>query len=159
MAKRMVLVVFISVLFTGVVFSQNNPAAPKNWIYGQTGLINFGAGYERSILPILGVGAEAYFNSFFILLNGTAVEGYAKWYPFKGNFYAKLGIGYGMVLAFDSDGGDAANGLLIDPAIGWKVDVGNPGGFFLEPKLGLAMIIGGGMVPLPVAARGLGFCF
>ena len=141
MAKKWVLGLVLATLVAGGVFAQE---APKNWISGQVGLINGGAGYERVITPSLSVGGEAYFNSFFIIWNSFAVEGYAKFYPFKGKFYAKVGLGFGTVTTIDLNASTSptTSGFLIDPGIGWKIDVGKPGSFFIEPKISVPIVLG-----------------
>ena len=148
MAKKWVLGLILATLVAGGVFAQE---APKNWISGQVGLINGGAGYERVITPSLSIGGEVYFNSFFIIWNSLAVEGYARFYPFKGKFYGKLGLGFGTVSGTEEVetgwGGKASwfyqtTGFLIDPGIGWKIDVGKPGAFFIEPKVSVPIVLG-----------------
>jgi hypothetical protein len=144
MKKMFFLAIFIVVL-TGGVFAQTaRNSAPKNWIYGQVGFFNFGAGYERVLTPLFSVGGEAYWNSFFLIWNNYAVEGFGKIYPFRNvGFYAKVGVGYGQITGglFIDDYYDVA-GLLVDPGIGFKIDPGRAGGFFLEPKLSVPLVFG-----------------
>jgi hypothetical protein len=154
--KKFVFMMVLEALVAGGLFAQEKP---KNWVYGQVGLIGGGIGYERFFFPSLSIGAEGYFNSFFFLFNSFGGEAYAKFYPFKGKtFYLKLGLGFGVVTGIDDYeytdpdpvwGGTytssepySTKGFLIDPALGWKIDVGQPGKFFIEPKLGLAIVMG-----------------
>jgi hypothetical protein len=151
--KKFVFMMVLAAIVAGGLFAQEKP---KNWVYGQVGLINAGLGYERFLFPSLSIGGEAYFNSFFILWNSLAAEAYAKFYPFKGKvFYVKLGLGYGTLTGTEdvdqtySDGSHysgltaySTKGFLLDPALGWKIDVGQPGKFFIEPKAGLAIVMG-----------------
>ena len=44
--------------------------------------------------------------------------------------FAKIGLGYNM--HFESD--MLINGFFVEPGIGWKIDVGKEGGFFIEPS-------------------------
>jgi hypothetical protein len=147
--KKAVMGLLFATLIVGGVFAQQ-AGRPQNWVSGQIGLINGGAGYERTLSSSLGVGGEAYWNSFFVLWNSVAVEAYAKYYPFGGNFYAKLGLGYGTVTGWETvDFGNSTYswfystaGFLVDPGIGWKIDVGNPGSFFIEPKISVPIVLG-----------------
>jgi hypothetical protein len=147
--KRVVFVMVLAAIVAGGVWAQERP---KNWAYGQVGLIGGGAGYERILFPSLSVGGEAYFNSLFFFWNSLAVEAYAKYYPLRGKvFYAKLGLGFGTVTGTEDytyggyDWGSttySTAGFLLDPGVGWKIDVGEPGKFFIEPKIGLAIVMG-----------------
>jgi hypothetical protein len=144
MKKLLVILVLATVIAVGGVFAQNN------WISGQVGLLGAGVGYERVLTPSVSVGGELYYNSLFFFWNSFAVEANAKFYPFKGVFYIKLGLGFGTITGTEdvSYGGSSyrwiysTSGFLIDPGIGWKIDVGSPGGFFIEPKIGVPIILG-----------------
>jgi hypothetical protein len=71
-------------------------------------------------------------------------------------FYAGLGLGYGIhtgeeevEYSYYRDGPKhkhdtivERNGFGIVPEIGWKIDLGNPSGFFLNPHVQLPLIIG-----------------
>jgi hypothetical protein len=140
--KKKVLVLFavLALFATSGAFAER---AQANWVYGQIGLIHGGLGYERILTPQISVGGEAYWNMLFFFWNGLAFEAYGKFYPWSGNFYLKLGLGYGTVTGFsDNDSFSVRAGLAIDPGIGWKIDVGEPGGFFIEPKVGVLIVIG-----------------
>jgi hypothetical protein len=152
MAKKMLLGLVLATLVAGGVFAQT-----KNWISGQVSLLGGGAGYERTLMPILGVGGEAYFTSFFGIFTTIAAEGFAKWYPFKKTFYVKLGLGFGYSPSFEGAKGNP--GFLVDPAVGWKIDVGKPGGFFIEPKAGIPIVIGKEVIGNPLVGIGMGYCF
>jgi hypothetical protein len=158
MVKKWVLGLVLATLVVGGIFAQEARASePKNWISGTVGLINGGVGYERTLMPILGVGGEVFYTSFFFLFTTVAAEGFAKWYPFKGTFYVKLGLGFGSSPSLEGDGENP--GFLVDPAIGWKIDVGRSGGFFIEPKLGLPIVIGKEIIANPLIGFGMGYCF
>jgi hypothetical protein len=151
--KKVVFMMVLAAIIAGGLFAQEKP---KNWVYGQVSLLGGGAGYERFLFPSLSVGGEVYYNSFFVLWNSLVVEGYAKYYPLKGKvFYAKLGLGFGTVTGLEdydytfqgvtyTYGSQfyATRGFLLDPGVGWKIDIGQPGGFFMEPKVGLAIVLG-----------------
>ncbi|GHV94479.1 hypothetical protein AGMMS50293_07990 [Spirochaetia bacterium] len=147
MAKKWVLGLVLATLVAGGVFAQHEP---KNWISGQVGLLGGGAGYERVLTPSLSVGGEVYWNSLFLFWNSFALEGSVKFYPFQGVFYVKGGLGFGTVTGTEdvSYAGYSyswwyqTSGFLIDPGVGWKIDVGQPGGFFIEPKVSVPIVLG-----------------
>jgi hypothetical protein len=178
--KRFIFMVVLAGIIAGGAFAQ---AKPKNWVYGQVGLIGGGLGYERFLTPALSIGGEFYYNSFFIIWNSIGAEAYAKFYPLSGKvFYAKLGLGFGTVTGtedYEYEGityGSqfySTRGFLLDPGVGWKIDVGQPGKFFIEPKASVAIVLGkkdyglswGGYEPEfkvgfnPVLAFALGYAF
>jgi hypothetical protein len=151
--KRFVFMTVLAGLIAGGLFAQEGP---KNWVYGQGGLIGGGVGYERLLSSSLSVGGELYYNSFFIIWNSFATEAYARYYPLQAQtLYFKLGLGFGTVTGTEdyeySYGGVTVNlpnrayatrGFLIDPGVGWKIDVGQPGKFYIEPKASLAIVLG-----------------
>jgi hypothetical protein len=68
-----------------------------------------------------------------------------------------MGLGFGMKTGDDDDydqdytgmwGSSYGNqfysviGFLLDPTVGWKVDVGDPGGFFIEPLISVPIVLG-----------------
>jgi hypothetical protein len=138
--RKAIVMLVLAIAVAGGVSAQTGSA--KNWISGQIGLFNAGVGYERVLTPALSVGGQAYFNSFFFFWNSVAVEAFAKYYPFQGNFYGKLGLGFGTISGTDNDWVYITSGFLIDPGIGWKIDVGQPGGFFIEPKISVPIVLG-----------------
>jgi len=156
MKKKLLLVmlVLLLTLVSGNLFAQ--VSAPKNWVYGQVGLINFGLGYERQLTPRIGLGIDAYWNSFFIIWNTIAGEVYGKFYLYQG-LYAKLGLGGGYMSGTEdyeytspysgrkhtwNNVWYSATGFIVEPGLGWKIDVGKRGGFFVEPKIGVPILIG-----------------
>ncbi|MDR2467934.1 MAG: hypothetical protein LBD22_03125 [Spirochaetaceae bacterium] len=151
MAKKTVLVLALAGFLAGGVFAQN---AKKNFIGGSVGLLDFGAHYERMLTPKFGIGAEAYFNSFVFFWNTIGFKAMGRIYPTKGLFFG-LGLGLGFYTG-DGDFEYSRNGttvtvedtlvgitgFLIEPEIGYKIDFGKPGGFYLEPTLGLPVVLG-----------------
>jgi hypothetical protein len=147
--KKFVFLTVLAALIAGGLFAQEGP---KNWAYGQGGLLGGGAGYERLLFPALSVGGEVYYNSFFLFWNSVAVEAYARYYPLQAKtLYVKLGLGFGTVSGTEDYIYQGYNygryvytttGFLIDPGVGWKIDVGQPGKFYIEPKFSLALVLG-----------------
>jgi len=145
MKKKLLLLVMLALLLTGGLFAQSN------WVYGQVGLLNGGLGYERILNKNFGVGGEVYYNSLFFFWNSFVVEAYAKYYFFGvPGFWGKVGLGYGTVTGTEDVkvGGStyswfySTSGFVINPEVGWKIDVGKKGAFFLEPKLGGVIVLG-----------------
>jgi hypothetical protein len=150
--KKIALVLLILTLGGGL-FAQNHDSF-KNWASASASLLGGGAQYERVIFPEFTVGAEVYWNSFFFFFNNLSIEAYARYYIWNG-IYAGLGLGFGNGLVtadytytylygVPTSGRHSAyaNGFLIDPQIGWKIDVGSSGAFFLEPKIQVPIVIG-----------------
>ena len=129
--KFVLFLVLIAVAVGGIFAQEKYDGSFKNTF--TAGFLE--AGYERSILPMLSVGAEVGFS----LFAGTSYEVFARWYPWQRIFFANLALGYqdgkGMI-------GDLARGFLILPQVGWKIDIGDPGAWIFEPKVGYIMIFG-----------------
>jgi len=146
MAKRVVFCLVLVMLVASGVFAQER--AP-NYIYGQVTLLGAGFGYERLLAPFVGIGGEAYFNSFFIFWNTAVAEAFVKFYPTpKGVFNIKLGFGWGYGTALTGTRSWSSlnfswyNGFVVDPGLGWKIDFEGPGGFFIEPKFSVPLSFG-----------------
>jgi len=161
MNKKLISLVMLALLLavvSGNLFAQSGP---KNWVYGQVGLLGGGAGYERVLTPKISIGGEVYWNSLFLFFNSTVIEGYGKYYFTTKGIYGKLGLGYGRVTGFEDyvrpayttwygttvpaqtyNIAYATNGFAIDPGVGWKIDVGGTGGFYIEPKINVPIVLG-----------------
>jgi len=121
-------------------FAQDSGSSAKNWISGEVGLLGGGIRYERMLTEKLSVGGTVFFNSFFLLWNSIGVNATARYYFWKG-LYGELGVGYGTVTGTEdyNDGGWSyrwvytTQGAMITPGIGWKIDLGQPGAFFINP--------------------------
>jgi len=134
----LVMLVLLLALVSGSLFAQEGP---KNWAYGQVGLLGVGGGYERVLMPNISVGGEAYWNNFFLFNNTSVFEAYGRYYFWKG-LYGKLGLGFGISTRGGVDWSRKVLGFAIDPGAGWKIDVGKTGGFYIEPKISLPIILG-----------------
>ncbi|MDR2747908.1 MAG: hypothetical protein LBB77_10750, partial [Treponema sp.] len=101
-----------------------------------------GVQYERVLTPKFSVGGGAYFNSLFFLFNNLGVEAMGRYYIWQG-LYAQMGLGFGMRMGVGS-GLDlyVVRGFLLDPTAGWKIDLGRPGGFFIEPLVSVPIVLG-----------------
>ncbi|GHV79769.1 hypothetical protein AGMMS49944_15600 [Spirochaetia bacterium] len=113
---------------------------------GNVGLLGVGAQYERVFTPKLSVGAGIYWYSL-VLFSTFGLEANVRYYPFSGRLqglYGDVGLGFGIAInAYgDEDSWGSMGGFLLRPGIGWKFDVGKPGGFFIEPHLSIPLVFG-----------------
>ncbi|MDR2517231.1 MAG: hypothetical protein LBC88_07615 [Spirochaetaceae bacterium] len=183
MAKKLFFVMMIAALSTGGVFAEEAPpveaSRAKNTAAVTVGLIGVEASYERSLTRNFSVLADvSYSNVFFVGDSYTAaIRG--RWYPWGKTFFLDLGLGYGntvgllgstaefvlLILTLGLVRPDAINdalrvqGLLVAPSMGWKIDVGKPGGFVIPVVLGLDVVVGGRTDVVPYARVGVGFSF
>jgi hypothetical protein len=146
--KKLILFSLLIVIAVGGVFAQmNNDGSKKNTIF-------FGpimAGYERTLFSGLSVGAEAGFNFFglgsegWLHLMPLFADAFVRWYPWQKIFFADLGLGYqgGGITAGISDDDERAGGFHIKPQVGWRIDIGNAGGWIFETRAGFGITIGG----------------
>jgi hypothetical protein len=150
MKKSFLLVAFAVLLGGGgggSLFAQAN--SKNNWLSGELSIIGAGATYERMLSQNFSLGVNVYWTSLFLIFNDLGTNVIGRWYPWGGNFYTELGLGFGTHTALGSGDGDAmfsvaaVNGVALVPGIGWKIDVGQPGGFFIEPIIQLPITLGG----------------
>jgi len=155
--KKLVLVLILAILIAGSVFAEEGDEVIKNWVSVDLGIFGIGVGYEYMLLSNLSVGANAYTSTMFFS-GGAGIIAYGRYYIFNKNFYTELGLGYGSSKSMASghhienkadtpSGGTgtasvATTGLLISPGLGWKIDRGEPGGFFIQPGFKFPIAIG-----------------
>jgi len=197
--KKIVCILVLFCVIIGAAFAQQKkpatpapaapaPAAPaaakeiKNWISGEVSLFGSGVRYERMLNNKFSIGGTAFWNSL-ILWNSWGVSAAARFYPMTKNvFFAELDLGYGTVTGTeegtitDKYGSYsyswlyATSGFMVTPGVGWKIDFGDPGGFFICPMITLPIVLGnktydiGGTSEFKVgvhfkAAFGLGYAF
>jgi len=155
--KKILVLFLLVILVASVVFAQEEKAANSrsNWISGELSLLGVGARYERMLNSQWSVGANVYWSSFFIVWNESGIDVTARYYPWGKNFFAGMGLGFHVHSGtFDYDYTDsygyrqkgtwfgAINGVALTPEVGWKIDVGNPGGFFIQPGIKLPITFG-----------------
>ena len=149
-----------------------NAGKAKNCISADITIAGGGIRYERVIADWFSVSATAYYNNLFSLM--PTVGGFnlnARFYPFKGTFYIELGlIGFGEASYWDEYevydpyygsnyeyGTKTSGGYMLEPAIGWKIDVGAADKFFINPFLSVPMVIG--VPPSIRLGMGIGYAF
>jgi hypothetical protein len=156
MKKKLIVGLFIAVLVCGGLFAQEEKL---NTVIFLGNMLS----YERTLSPKLGFGAEAALDFFgipTIYVDGEAMEGseylavipfnvdlFARLYPWGGKFFAHLGLGMQMSTfahsSLDSDRALQAFGFHAKLQAGWKLDIGKPGAWVFEGRLGPGMALGG----------------
>jgi hypothetical protein len=152
MAKKGLLVLVLTVLVTGGIFAQEKTAdARKFWISTELSLIGAGLRGEFMLGSKLSVGLNAYWNSMLFIFNELGGGAVLRFYPWGKTFYAGVGLGFNThtgTEAFIKDGNNEGNtiigrqGFAAIPELGWKLDPGNPGGFFVNPYVQAPITLG-----------------
>jgi len=148
-------------LFTGAFFALNAQDSREektanvrnNWLslevfyLGNNGvsISNFGIRYERMLSSKMSLNFYGGYNSF--TLSGTKSKFYEtyeteilfRFYPWGKTFFLGLGAGCSYCDSFSI----ILEGFhfTIVPEIGWKIDVGQPGGFFMMPCITIPIMI------------------
>jgi hypothetical protein len=190
MAKNLCLAALVLTLIAGGLFSQEQERA-KNTIAITGGVypLSVELSYERALSSHFSVLIDGSYSDFLIfssdsstsVMNEYAAAVKGRWYPWAKTFFLELGAGYGNGLGLA--GGAAylvtymltfglvdlppdifrANGLLISPGLGWKIDIGKPNGFVLPVNVGNDLIVDfshpGFVDFIPYARIGLGYSF
>jgi len=114
-----------------------------------------GARYERMIGPKVSLGVNVYGGVFSLddygNSNAFEIAASVRWYPWGKTFYLGTGVGYNYFnteisytetystggpynteTSYTYTGDMTMSGVLINLEMGWKIDVGNPGGFYIQ---------------------------
>jgi len=179
MIKKTVLLFIVMAAVSGALFAQNQVKA-KNAVALSFGVFGAGLSYERMFNSHLSVLADVSYTTL-IFMDEFTISGKGRWYPFGKTFFLDLGLGYSygkgvvgfmgdMILTvmtfgwyltqkdFDNDV-FRSGGFLIQPGLGWKIDIGKQDRFILPIAMGLD--IKTGRVPdfMPYLRIGLGYAF
>ena len=177
MLKKLLLLFIVLSIISGTVIAQERA---KNSIAVQVGVIGAELSYERIFNPFFSVLADVSYTTMIFLDEFTA-SAKGRCYPFGGSFFLELGLGYsygkGVVGAmtdmmltvftlgwyltykdFDNDPW-RSGGFLIQPGLGWKIDIGKPDGFVIPISLGLNIKKGEVSDFMPYLRVGLGYSF
>jgi len=144
MKKTILALLFLSVAFSLNAQDKETAPAIKNWVSGELTVpvryigIGIGAQYERMFSPKISVGANAAFL-FFSGFNELSIDAFFRFYPGGKTFYMGIGLGFDFIDLKESTFYYFTAGL--SPEIGWKIDAGKPGGFFLQPGIKMPDII------------------
>ena len=155
MNKKIGFIFFVLVLVCiGGLFAEDRAANIKNnWISGELSLLGVGARYERMLNSNLSVGANVYWSSFFFLYNELGLDASVRFYPWGKTFFAGIALGFHTHTGISNTGETDAygnefvesiliNGVAITPELGWKIDVGKEGGFYLQPGIKVPITLG-----------------
>jgi hypothetical protein len=139
--KKMAAAIFCMVFVTAAGSVSAQSQAPfKNTL--EVGAANIGvkAEYARAINDKMAVSGEV----FVYYLDIGYVTGFDvrfKYFFWRDALYGDVGLGFG------SSGGffrETREGLLFSPGIGYRFDLGHPGGFCVTPSMKLDVIAGAG---------------
>ena len=149
--KKFLFVVIIMSVAAGGAFAQAD--SNTHWVSGEVSLLGIGARYEYMLTPNFSVGAHMYASTL-IIWNNTGISAVGRYYPWGNIFFGELALGFGYSSVvrdyeykyynetYKSNDWVGITGFLIAPAVGWKIDVGNKGGFFLQPGVKVPIVIG-----------------
>jgi len=130
-------------------------ASEKNWV--SVGATTAGAGlkYERIFNNYWSLTADVYYQNFGIFTyHEFGIGATARLYPFGNIFYIGTGLGIhgyeygyytGNIILENYTREGYIVGFAITPEIGMKIDVGKPGGFFMDIGTKVPQIFGGEM--------------
>ena len=155
--KKIIILIVLAIVIAGSVFAQGETTANvrTNWISGEISLFGLGARYERMLNENISIGVNVYWNNLLFFWNELGTDVSVRFYPWGRIFFIGAALGFhGHSGAFDYEYTDGSgetqagtwfgtiNGVGITPEIGWKIDVGAPGGFFIQPGMKLPITFG-----------------
>jgi hypothetical protein len=189
MGKKILGLLLLSAVFAGNVFAQEQEEEmAKNRIAISAGIIIGELSYERMLNPHFSVLAQVSYNTL-ILADSLSVSAKGRWYPFGGAFFIDLGLGYSNGYNVLTEAAQATadltmiilslglwvlsdefksheynetgreNGFLIQPSMGWNIDVGKKNGFMLPINLGMDIRLANRPTFLPYFKLGLAYSF
>ena len=169
----------VLIIVSGSIFAQEQERA-KNSIALSFGVVGAELSYERIFNRRLSVLADVSYTTLLFMDEFTAAAK-GRWYPFGRAYYLELGLGYSYgkgVVGFLGDmfltiftfgwylsQKDFENdvfrtgGFLIQPGMGWKIDIGKTDRFVLPISMGLDIKIAEMPDFLPYLRFGLGYSF
>ena len=141
MAKKIILGLVLALVAAGGVFAQEKQTSDvKNWFSGEVSILGAGVRYERMLSEKFSIGANVYYNTLIIWNDfdvGFSFRGYVwRQLLFVGGqvgFHThRVGLALGRII-----------GAAITPEIGFRIDVGDAGKFFLQPGIKIPITLGG----------------
>jgi len=86
------------------------------------------------------------------------LELHGRWYPWKAGFFADIGIGLWGIFSIDVE--STLSVFMVSPGIGWKIDAGKPGGWYVTPGVFAHLFpLGGFNVVIPKINLYFGYSF
>jgi len=120
----------------------------NNWMSFELAIIGIGIRYERMLGSKISLGLNAYYNPnsdnpILACPQYFEINTFVRVYPWGKTFFLGVGMGYnhefGEITRYQ---GIASNGFTIIPEIGWKIDAGDPGGFYIMPVFTCPIVFG-----------------
>ena len=151
--KRILLLLVLAAVIAGGVSAQSD--FKRHWASGEVSLLGIGARYEFMLNPKWSVGGNFYWNNMFFFLNDWGVAATGRFYPWGKMFHIELGLGFSNHRGIGDYSYTYNNieysyskewikvvGVGIIPGIGWKIDPGKKGGFFISPGIKVPITLG-----------------
>jgi len=186
LSKKLFLVFIMLALISIATFAYDSAPAGKysgsthHTVSFHLALIGAEASYEYNLNRFFSVLGDVAYTTL-IFMDEFTVSGKGRVYPFGRAFYLELGLGYSygkgvvgfvgdMVLCVVTLGiywlvKDWENdifrtsGFLIQPGLGWKIDIGKPGAFVLPISFGVDIMVKDIPDFLPYMRIGVGYSF
>ena len=180
MKKKIFLIIVILLILSAGAFAQEKERT-NSTISLSFGLIGAELSYEYMFNRFLSVMLDASATTM-IFVDEFTFSGKGRLYPFGRAFYLELGLGYvygrgvfnmmghmllgvmtlGLyyILIDDLEDDHRTGGFLIQPGLGWKIDIGKPGGFVLPIGMGVDIKVNKQLPDfMPFLRIGLGYSF
>ena len=159
MAKKIFLVLVLACFAAGGVFAQAKKAPAssqyiKNWFSGEVNILGAGVRYERMLTDRISIGANAYWSTL-IIWSEIEVGASFRYYAWKDHLYVGSGLGFHMhnglhKYSYRSSSGNWVDssdwgwitGVAISPDVGFRIDFGDKGGFFISPGIKFPVTFG-----------------
>ena len=150
--KKFACLLILAMLAAGAVFAQEeSDGVLNNWISGEVNVFGGGFRYEYAFNPSLSLGFNTYASTMVFFYEIGADIAF-RFYPGGKVFFLGLGAGYHWHMEFFGGVQAPSNaeasliavmrGFAVTPDIGFKIDVGKKGGFFLSPGIKVPITIG-----------------
>jgi hypothetical protein len=126
----------------------------SNWFSGEVSVLGAGARFERMLNDKMSIGANLYYNTFIFSYHDLGADFSFRYYPWGGSGQIPEGLFFGGGVGFHMNWFSWTYGIVeyddllmfyggaITPDIGWKLDLGEPGGFFIQPGIKIPIMFG-----------------
>ena len=99
--------------------------------------------YERMINSHISLGAYLY--ACYLWSFAFGMDGFFRFYLWEKTFFLGISLGYSYI---NGDLDIKESGFAITPEIGWKIDIGKIGGFYIQPGLAFSILPANDNIPL-----------